>query len=313
MKAVQQQVDLKLANLVICGVNKAGSTSLFSYLSDHPEISPSKVKETYFFRSVLYNEPLEDISQYGVFFDQEADERYRLEADPRYFYGKRPLAKSMKEHLSDDLQVIVLLRNPVRRFISFYKFKYFNLRPGVRDLTFDEFLNRCLDEYDERKDEPFVRNDYLYVRALKEGVYVDFLKDWVNEFGDKIQICFFDDMKTNPMQMMQQICRRLNIDSEFYTSYTFTHENKSIPPKNKKLHMMANRLNEKFDSFWLKQPFFKKTVRDIYYKFNKSRIRHIEVSDESLQRLQEFYASPNQELRAYLQEQGIVDLPVWLR
>ena len=312
MKAVQH-VELKLANLVICGVNKAGSTSLFSYLADHPEICPSKVKETQFFRPVLYNEPLPHIREYGKFFVQNAKGKYTLEADPRYFYGKAAIARSMKKHLPEDLKVIVLLRDPVRRFVSFYKFKYFNHRSGVRNMSFEKFLNHCFKEYEERKDEPFIRNDYLYVRALKEGIYIDFLRDWKEEFGNNIKIYFFDDLKDQPQYLMRDICQWLGISGGCYAHYDFTHENMSVPPKNMKVHMAANLLNEKFISFWLKQPSLKKKVRKYYYKLNTANKINFEVSEKSLLRLNEFYWPANQELKAYLQTQGLNNLPNWLR
>jgi hypothetical protein len=309
---VAPQLDQKLANLVICGVNKAGSTSLFKYLSDHPEISPSKEKETLFFRSLMYREPLPSTSEYAEFFDQRASEKYLMEADPRYFYGKKPLAAGMKEELPDDLKVILILRDPVKRFISFYKFKYFNFRPGVDQLSFDDFLERCFREYKDRKDEPFVRNDYLYVRALKEGLYIDFIHDWVEVYEDNFLICFFDELKDHPQQLMRKISRWLEIPDSFYGSYEFSNENKSVPPRHKTIHQLANRLNEQFDYFWLKNPGLKKKIRNFYYQVNKSNKRKISVSDASLRRLEEFYREPNQHLRQYLQEKGVQNLPAWL-
>jgi len=309
---VEPKLDHKLANLVICGVNKAGSTSLFKYLSDHPEISPSKVKETFFFRSLMYREPLPSISEYAEFFDQDASEKYLMEADPRYFYGKNSIAFVMKTALPDNLKVILILRDPVKRFISFYKFKYFNFRPGVDQMSFDDFLERCFSEYKERKDEPFVRNDYLYVRALKEGIYVDFIKDWVEVYKDNFFICFFDELKDHPKQLMSKISRWLEIPDSIYRSYAFSNENKSVPARHRTIHQLANRLNEQFDYFWLKNPVLKKKVRGLYYELNKSSTRKVSVSDESIKRLEEFYREPNQQLRQFLLEKGISNLPAWL-
>ena len=38
-----------VANTIIAGVNKAGTTSLFVSLSGHPEVAPAAVKETKYF------------------------------------------------------------------------------------------------------------------------------------------------------------------------------------------------------------------------------------------------------------------------
>ena len=44
----------RLPNLVIAGVPKAGTTSLFNYLAQHPDICPSDVKETRYFEPLRY-------------------------------------------------------------------------------------------------------------------------------------------------------------------------------------------------------------------------------------------------------------------
>ncbi len=43
------RTSARVPNLVIVGVVKSGTTSLFNYLSQHPDICPSDVKETRYF------------------------------------------------------------------------------------------------------------------------------------------------------------------------------------------------------------------------------------------------------------------------
>src|SRR5919112_425923 len=40
---------MTLPNFLILGAQKAGTTSLFNYLGQHPEVYPSPIKETHFF------------------------------------------------------------------------------------------------------------------------------------------------------------------------------------------------------------------------------------------------------------------------
>ncbi len=68
----------KLANLIIAGVNKAGTTSLFYYLSAHPEICGSKDKETCYFLPLLYDQQVAPISEYEKQFSHCESERYRI-------------------------------------------------------------------------------------------------------------------------------------------------------------------------------------------------------------------------------------------
>jgi hypothetical protein len=67
------QPEKKLANLIIAGINKAGSTSLFHYLSAHPDVSGSIDKETCYFLPLLYSESLAPIAEYEAQFEQLQD------------------------------------------------------------------------------------------------------------------------------------------------------------------------------------------------------------------------------------------------
>ena len=58
----------KLANTVIAGVNKAGTTGLYVALSSHPQIAPSSVKETRYFLPLRYGRSPAPISEYASYF-----------------------------------------------------------------------------------------------------------------------------------------------------------------------------------------------------------------------------------------------------
>src|SRR5262245_42062490 len=58
-------------DVVIAGVNKAGTTSLFVSLSEHPDIAPSAVKETRFFLPARYGRPLESAADYDELFPSD--------------------------------------------------------------------------------------------------------------------------------------------------------------------------------------------------------------------------------------------------
>ena len=89
----------KLPNLIIAGVNKAGSTSLFHYLSQHPEVCGSKDKETCYFLPLLYNESISPITNYEAQFSHCGKSAYRLEATPAYIYGGEKIAAEIKKRL----------------------------------------------------------------------------------------------------------------------------------------------------------------------------------------------------------------------
>src|SRR3954454_22208791 len=86
----------RLANLVVIGVNKAGTTSLFDYLGRHPDIGLSGRKELRYFTPLRYGEPLEPVASYAEHFRHCLEERFAVEATPGYFYGGRTRARAMR-------------------------------------------------------------------------------------------------------------------------------------------------------------------------------------------------------------------------
>src|SRR4030095_10149690 len=166
----------KLATLIIAGINKAGSTSLFHYLSEHPEIHGSRDKETCYFLPLLYDEPLPSITRYEEQFDHIAGAGYRMEATPGYVIGGEKIASVISETLPG-VRIIIILKDPADRLISFYKRKKATLQLPA-DLSFKEFVDRCyrLDEKQVR-----LRENHLY-SVLSTGAYVKFLEPWLQRF-----------------------------------------------------------------------------------------------------------------------------------
>ncbi len=123
---------------VIAGVNKAGTTSLFVSLSTHPDVAPSAVKETRYFLPACYGQALEPFTTYQDYFDDAGDRPVRLEATPSYFYGGAAVATKMSELLTNP-RVLLILREPVSRALSFFAYQKIRLRFPA-DLSIADYL-----------------------------------------------------------------------------------------------------------------------------------------------------------------------------
>src|SRR5262249_12808285 len=126
--AARRNLAAVAAHSVIAGVEKAGTTSLFRALSGHPQIAPSSVKETRYFQPILYGQPVAPIAEYESYFAGARTGQLRLEATPRYFYGGASIATRIREALGSEARVIVVLREPIARFESFFDFQKARLR-----------------------------------------------------------------------------------------------------------------------------------------------------------------------------------------
>jgi hypothetical protein len=106
-----------LPNLVIVGVGKARTTSLFEYLGQHPDICPSAVKETDHFSPLRFaGGVLPPIESYLRHFRHCAGSRWVLEATPAYCYGGQPVIDAMREVLGRP-RVVIILREPAERLV----------------------------------------------------------------------------------------------------------------------------------------------------------------------------------------------------
>ncbi|MEX0821850.1 MAG: sulfotransferase domain-containing protein [Rhodothermales bacterium] len=113
-----------LPDFLIIGAQKAGTSSLFAYLGQHPQLIPSHIKEVHFFDGGLD----EEVDTYGLgeawyrsHFPRRrmlGPDRMTFEASPLYLFN--PLAPMRISDLVPEARLIAILRNPTERAISHY-------------------------------------------------------------------------------------------------------------------------------------------------------------------------------------------------
>lgn len=293
----------RLANVVIAGVNKAGTTSLFTYLISHPDVCGSIDKETCYFLPIRYGQQPEPLEKYEWQFSKCDDKKINLEATPGYFYGGKDLAQYMKTCLGNP-KVIIIFRDPVYRLISFYNRKKQIL---INDLpTLWDYIKACENMPPEKLK---LEENNLYT-GVECGFYSDFVQDWFDVFGDNLKIMFFDDLR-DTKSFLKDVCKFIDIDGSFYEKFQFTVENKSVNYKNKILHNIALFSHQSGKRFWRNFPATKRALRELYYKINGKAFKS-QDEQNSVDYLQKLYKPYNAKLSAILEQNGITKLPTWL-
>lgn len=124
-----------LPSFLIVGAQKAGTSSLYSYLTEHPQIIGAEKKEVGYF-GVNYREGEAWYRQhFPTQITLDLRDAITGEATPYYLY--HPLAARRIVDLVPDVKIIVLLRDPVRRTLSHYwharhhGFEFFDLREAI--------------------------------------------------------------------------------------------------------------------------------------------------------------------------------------
>ena len=203
-----------LPNFIIIGAQKAGTTSLFHYITQHPRVFENKAKEVHFFDK-YYGQ---GINWYRGHFPLQAhiSPGCRLgEATP--YYLCHPHAPKRIHQLLPRVKLIAILRNPIDRAISHY---FHEVKKNRENLPIVEALNseddRCRPEWLKMlDDEGYVSRTHQSFSYKQRGIYIDQLERYWRLFA-KEQILVVDSEKlfTEPHTVLETVFRFLDIDPQ---------------------------------------------------------------------------------------------------
>jgi hypothetical protein len=299
---------MRLPNLIIAGVGKAGTTSLFSYLAQHPDICASRIKEANYFTPLRHGEELEPLEAYAAHFSHCGREPYVMEATPVYFYGGTRLISALKNTLPD-ARVIVTLRDPSPRLWSYFRFMKTRLKIE-REVNLDEYLDRAFQLRKRGSDRRREHNAYW---AFSSGFYSDYIADWFEAFGPAFRVVFFEDLVENPRSVVKLLCDWLGIDQEPADRFNYSPENQTVLFRNRTFQRMALAMNNRAEGILRRHPAVKEPLRRLYYFFNRDRDQGGGFGPDARQRLDAIYAASNEKLAAQLTAEGYAELPAWLQ
>jgi hypothetical protein len=300
-----KQTELSLANFLIAGADKAGTTSVFVYLSQHPEVSAAIKKETDFFRDGYKGDRQNDIMRYAGYFRGAAPKRpITMEASPGYLADAEIVAPRIKE-LIPDSKILFILREPIDRLFSSFNFHVGRL--NIPDtMAFPDFIDECM-AY-ERGEVPSVDlglNEWC-LRALGIGRYVDYLRHYYDQFPpNKIKVMFFESLRDDALGFMTELSEFLEIDPGFWSGYEFRKSNVTFAGRNKFLHRMALHANNMAEPILRQRPGLKHAIVNFYKALNKSEAPRQPIPEDLYWRLKDYYETSNLALKELLN----VDLP----
>jgi len=112
----------KRVSFLVAGVQKGGTTALFDYLNDHPDLALPAIKEAHFFDdegAVDWTAP--DYRPYHALFAGREQAQWG-EATPIYTYWPNSLERIAR--YNPDMRLILIFRDPVARAWSHWKMEY---------------------------------------------------------------------------------------------------------------------------------------------------------------------------------------------
>lgn len=219
-------------DFIIVGAPKSGTTSLYRYLSQHPNIFLPKIKEPMFFcgyeknfkgpgaewyNAHIINEP----DEYSALFKDAKEDMITGEASTDYLSCLE--AATRMKAWNPHMKIIIVLRNPIDRAYS----EHMSLIRKMRETK--SFL-QAIELEDERIKEGY--NPYFW--HVKRGLYYEGVKKYLDEFdSNNVLVLFYDKLSQSSENMLQLIFSFLKVEN--LTVDTSEHFNISGRPKSKLL------------------------------------------------------------------------------
>jgi hypothetical protein len=241
---------MTMPNFLIIGAGRSGTTALYQYLRQHPEIYMCPIKETNFFaleregsdsddpdhamirsltRQSATRAGITDIATYSALFDGVKDETAIGEASPSYLHSSRA-AERIRHHIPH-AKLISILRNPADRAYSAHMAR---VAKGMCKLEDFAEVPQML-----QGSGGSVPRQLRYVGT---GFYYTHLRRYFDRFDRaQIRVYLYDDFQGNPVGMLRDLFQCLGVENTFVPDMSLRHAVTGIP-RSRGLEVLLRRL-----------------------------------------------------------------------
>lgn len=206
----QVSVGRPLPEVILAGTMRGGTTSLFEYIAQHPQVVPSRRKEVHFFDL----EHRRGAGWYRRQFRWRPGSRLpRFESTPYYMF--EPRVPSRMRTLLPAARILFLLRDPVERAFSHYRK---NRRDGREPLGFAEALavedERLAGEEERMLADPaYTSQLHQYYSYRRRGYYAEQIARWREHFpAAQMLVLDAGGLFTSPAETLRRVTDFLCLD-----------------------------------------------------------------------------------------------------
>lgn len=206
--------DPRMPNLFIAGAMKSGTTSMYHWLSQHPEVHMSDPKEPNHFCTDLHHHEgarITDQEAYLSLFDGGQDRRYRGEASVWYLFSEDACRRIKEE--TEDPRIVIMLRNPVDMVYSMHSQLVFM---GNEQIERFEEAWRAQDARRDGQRLPEKLNPLEGLFYADYGKYSRHVERYMETYGkEQLKILLFDDFIEDQQGTFQEVLGFLDLDPGF--------------------------------------------------------------------------------------------------
>lgn len=289
----------RLPDIYIIGAQKCGTTTLYHWLSQHPQIYANEYAKDYPFFS---NDQTfrEGRSQFTSFAKDAPRNNLVLGGEANAMYA--PLSIQRMQTIIPKAYLIAILREPLIRAYSAYTYAVERL---MENRVFEQAINEELQGF------TYEPSDALQRDYLGHGHYAQQLREVFHFFPkERVKIVFFENLKTNPTTELKAIFEFLGIKKDFIPNLTIRNETKGshrskwltkltyAKPASAKLRTLGKLL----------VPFSVRTsIRQKLAEFNRIEAPKPEFPDSTRKLLNQYYQKEIHELELLLES----EIPSW--
>lgn len=235
------KTDTIKLDFVVIGGQKCGSTYLQNVIYNHPDIEMVKGEVPLLENPDYDYDGLQKLSLLLGALDQNKTLGIKR---PNYLHKLEVVDRMLR--INKDVKAIVMLRNPLERFMSAY-FHYMNnsFAPAV---SLNTGVKRLLDGK-LKKDYP--RTDEL----LAFGFYAEAIEYYQSKLHDNLLVLFYDDLKKDKLNIIKKCYAFLSVDENFM-------------PSDNDLNSTPQKVN-----YALKRAWFLRIKNKYQYTYNEDKTR----------------------------------------
>lgn len=206
--------NLGKPTFLIIGVTKGGTSSLYEYLTQHPNILPATNKE------VIYGDPF----QHGIewylsnFLPIPENSGFLTgEAGPNYYIS--PILAQKISNQFPNIKLILILRNPIYRTFSAYQML---VKYGHEKKDFLSILDAEFNFWENTDESEYTQDEFKFIAPTytAPSVYQIYLKSWLKYFcKDQILILKSEDLYANPQNITSRVFDFIQVSNHTLPSY----------------------------------------------------------------------------------------------
>jgi tetratricopeptide (TPR) repeat protein len=201
-------------DFIIAGASKGGTSSLYNYLSYHPQLLLSHKKELDFFWQNFER----GIDWYLAHFPTITDNDNFLTGEATPNYLRFPVVAQRIKEYCPQTKIIILLRNPVDRTISWH---YHKINTGLTKGDLETAITQEIEQLEILSETELMTGGYRPIDNIFSSLYYYQLKAWMEYLPrEKFLILKSEEFYSHTAASMEQVFSFLGIPAQQLKEYS---------------------------------------------------------------------------------------------